>query len=545
MKRQLTRSLTSICVCLGVSLPAAATPDASRTVFLLMAPDRGFLGNEEVRDAFGAFSDSGVEAGLLFVTRERADENLQGVWDSLIAQHDPDRVIALPLFLSENDTLFDTARKALDGLDGPPITMAAPLGESYLAEEILFDRVGALAPSTADDATLVVITAGAHSEESTSRIREDLEPLAARAARKYGLAGSRVHVMQDGASDDARDAAVDALMNDLSSIVSARERPVIVPFSLGMKYTNMMSEWSFLKMRMAKVPEVVADGAGVLPHDNIRIWLRKSTNQYRPLNKQNIGVILVPHGASFNWNETMRRGIEPIRGEYVTADAFSMVDPMLISRAAKQLEERGMRAALLVRIFFMKDSFHKKARYVLGLTPETRGFPARVRSSLVFHTVGGVAGSPQLASALVDRLDEISTDPRKETLILLGHGSGNDTVNDRWLEILAGLADEIRDLSGAPFRDIRYHTWREDWPDKREAAIAAIRADVETASKGDGTALVMPVRTTGQGPAEHYLEGLDYRYGKGFAPHGEFEDWLRSVIEVGMSELMATTGGTD
>ena len=65
-----------------------------------------------------------------------------------------------------------------------------------------------------------------------------------------------------------------------------------------------------------------------------------------------------------------------------------------------------------------------------------------------------------LTSRLVDRVDEISTAPNRETIVLVGHGSGNDKVNDRWLELLASLARDIGERWDG-FRAIRYHTWRE------------------------------------------------------------------------------------
>ena len=529
------RALIIVVALLGLGLPTATA--GTRTAFLVIAPDRGFLGNEEVREVFEDFATSVDDAQLAFVTQERAEENLRNVWKSLPTEGQTARVVVLPLFLSKHDALYKKAQGVLDAFGGPLVSFGIPLGASYLAEEILFDRVEALASSHVGNEQLVVITAGANSSTAESGIREDLEPLVDRAAKKYGLAGGRLYVIHDGAeTEEARSASIEGMMKDLESVCTGEERTLVVPFSLGMKYTTMMSEWSYLKRRMREFSGIVSDGRGVLPHANVGHWLQKSVTHALPLDREDIGVILVPHGSDYNWNETMRRGISPIRDEYVTEDAFSMVDPLLIENAVRKLEARGVRAALVVRIFFMESSFRTKAEYVLGLRPDYRSFPRRVRSGLVFHTAGGVAASQHLARALVDRVDEISTAPNRETIVLVGHGSGNDKVNDRWLELLASLARDIGERWDG-FRAIRYHTWREDWPDKRRDAVAAIRADVEAASKDDGIALVLPIRTTGQGPATRYLDGLKYRYGTGFAPHPEFTAWLQSVIEQGLLKL--------
>jgi hypothetical protein len=101
---------------------------------------------------------------------------------------------------------------------------------------------------------------------------------------------------------------------------------------------------------------------------------------------------------------------------------------------------------------------------------------------------------------------------------------------------LATMADTMRARGGDAFRDIKYHTWREDWPDKRKQTIPEIRQMVEEAS-ANGTAIVIPARTTAQGRAEQYLGDLDYRYGTGFAPHPLFVEWLRDQIEQGIRTL--------
>lgn len=58
------------------SLYAAEPEPANQTGFLVVAADRGFVGNEEIRDAFTSFSAS-HPAELIFVTDERTRQTLQ------------------------------------------------------------------------------------------------------------------------------------------------------------------------------------------------------------------------------------------------------------------------------------------------------------------------------------------------------------------------------------------------------------------------------------------------------------------------------------
>jgi protoheme ferro-lyase len=263
-----------------------------------------------------------------------------------------------------------------------------------------------------------------------------------------------------------------------------------------------------------------------------------------------VGVIAVPHGSEYNWNETMREGLAPLTDDYTIAEAFSMVDPPVIERAVRQLENEGVKAAVMVRIFSMESNFQEKAHYILGLR-DTFGrsimgerFPERIPTHLQMTTLGGLEASPHFAKGLLDRAQAISENPSEETILLLAHGTGSDEKNAHWMENLLSMADTMRAHGGDAFRDIKVHTWREDWPEKRKQTIPEIQQMVKEASE-NGTALVVPARTTAQGRASQYLEGLDYRYGKGFAPHPQFEAWMREQIETGIDRLQAAPQSPD
>ena len=162
------RALIIVVALLGLGLPTATA--GTRTAFLVIAPDRGFLGNEEVREVFEDFATSVDDAQLAFVTQERAEENLRNVWKSLPTEGQIARVVVLPLFLSKHDALYKKAQGVLDAFGGPLVSFGIPLGASYLAEEILFDRVEALASSHVGNEQLVVITAGANSSTAESAL---------------------------------------------------------------------------------------------------------------------------------------------------------------------------------------------------------------------------------------------------------------------------------------------------------------------------------------------------------------------------------------
>jgi hypothetical protein len=168
----------------------------------------------------------------------------------------------------------------------------------------------------------------------------------------------------------------------------------------------------------------------------------------------------------------------------------------------------------------------------------------RIRSASRFATEGGLEDSDRFAAALVDRALALSTDPSRETVVLVAHGTGDDATNAHWKTVLASLAEKMRAGDGAAFRAIKAGTWREDWPGKREPEVAAIRAIVEEASRDGGRALVIPARTTAQGPERELLDGLTYELGHGFAPHPQFEAWFEEQIQAGIKRLGARPPGT-
>lgn len=563
---------------------ATAAATAAPTGFLVLAPDRGFLGNEEMRDVFDAFRADVPEAVLAFATAEQTTENLQAALEELAAGTSGlTEVVVLPFFLSEDEALYRQARAALDAAlqaafpasARPALRFAAPFGQSYLAEEVLFDRVAALLATLPEDARpapamghgghggghgsgqgeghaaqahggpgLVLVGSGAATPADEAAIRADLEPLVRRAAHKFGLTGGRVAVLYDWSAPDTSMQAAVAGITAAAQATAAHGPALVVPFNLSPRLTTMMTDWRRVQGAVRGVEGVVQDGAGVLPHPNALRWLVRTANGYRPLAQDEIGVILVPHGSDYNWNRAMRAALAPIKARYVTEEAFSMVDPFVVERAVRRLEARGVKAAVLVRIFSLESSFKEQAEYILGLRPEYRGPHAeRIASHLRFATAGGLEAHPYLADAMLQRAREISTDPARETVVLVAHGTGGDDANAHWMENLGRIAAHIE--QHGDFRDVRFHTWREDWPDKREASIRAIRTMVEEAGRDGGTALVIPVRTIDQGPEATFLEGLTYRHGTGFAPHPSFVKWVEEMIRQGTATLAEPLPGDE
>jgi sirohydrochlorin ferrochelatase len=563
--------------------PAAAglPGSAQKPGFLVLVADRGFLGNEEVRDAFAGFAEA-RSAALVFVTDDGSPEMLEDAVEGL-RRSGARRIVILPLFLSDGHPRLRTALALLGkghgllpaGSDAADVSVARPFGESYLAVEARADRLRALdepagrrrCPDPRDGrlgCRVVVVDHGALDDGSRRAMQEDLERVVRQAAAGLGFRDVRAAVWPDRSALD-RDALEDAVVAEIvgprrfgSSDDAAADAPVVVlPSHLGRHLDAMMSVSSDLRRALPAAVEVLP--GSVTPHPAVGMWLEREARRFEPLPADRTGLLLLAHGSDIRWNETLRRAGDPLRDRWIVEEAFTMADPSVVERAVRRLEVRGARAAVVVRAFGLAESFEAEVEQMLGLDVErclqegvgeacasahsdshhghrVAGAPYRIRSALIFATAGGLDDHPLFARALLDRARELSRDPQRETVILVAHGSGDDNRNERWRGILRSLARQMREL-GAGFRAIEVGTWREDWPEKRGPEIARIRRLVEQAARDGGRALVIPARTTGRGPEERFLAGLEFELGQGFAPHPLFAHWVEEQVRFGLQRL--------
>jgi sirohydrochlorin ferrochelatase len=544
----------------GATAPAHDASSAPEAGFLVVAPDRGFLGNEEIRDAFGALTAE-RNAELVFVTDARTRESLAQALAAL-KKRGARRAVALPFFLSTSDPRYVLANGLLAGDQARalplPVAPGRAFGESYLAVEALADRFRAVANPAGR--RVVVMGYGARDPVGREQLEADAQRLADLAAEGFGFEKVTALVWYDRAADDPA-ARRQEIVQALASAAEGGARPVVVPFHLGRKFDSMMSFEAELRRVLPAGAELLADASAA--EAPFATWLRREANRHVPPKPGEIGVVLLAHGADFHWNETMRQAVKPLEARYKIEYAFSMADPPTLERAVRRLERRGARAIVIVRVFALTDSFERDIERMFGLDIEASrkatahnahaghamhghddhghgaGVPMRIRTAAVVQSRGGLDDHPLFARALLARAQALSTDPARETVILTAHGANSDARNARWLEVLESLAGRMRAQAGQKFRAIKFATWREDWPAKRAPWIARVRQMVEEAGRDGGRALVIPARTNAQGPERKFLEGLDYALGEGFAPHPLFARWFEEQIAAGRAALAA------
>ncbi len=547
----------------ALALPAA-TAHAAGPGFLVAAPDRGFLGNEEIRDQFDAF-DQHVPAQLVFVTDARTADNYRTAVQAL-KDEGADEIVILPLFVSRADARFAQLQQAAAANTGLATRSARPWGESYLAVEALAQQL----PATGKG-RLVLAGAGAHDADGATRIASDLRRIAHAAIAGTGFTQVDIAVWPEHKAPDA-----DTLETKAQAVLTHAANSTAIPFHLGKRLDGMMA-LSLAQER--SLPEHAHWIAESPPGPLLLTWMQREANRHQRWHdgaNGDIGVIIAAHGSDWHWNDTMRQAVRPLAARYRLAFAYSMADRPIVERAVRRLEAQGAKVIVIVRVFGLEDSFRSSFLKMSGADVEqpytthttTPGEHAhghiahtptpaashdhghghatgtgRIPSSALILTAGGLGDDRRFALALLDRARALSTDPSRETIILTAHGTNNDARNAEWLKVLDRIATHMRSAGADQFRNIRVATWREDWPDKSAEWIPRVRTWVETAAR-DGTAIVIPARTNGTGPEDKLLDGLDYRLGSGFAPHPLFAEWVESQVHQALDEARPNKSAT-
>lgn len=264
---------------------------------------------------------------------------------------------------------------------------------------------------------------------------------------------------------------------------------------------------------------------------------------------QDFGVLVMAHGGGPTWNGEVETMLAPVARDYPIEIAFGMADPATMQEAVQKLEARGVRRIAVVRLFISGESWYERTEQILGVRPGAPPRPQqsadaghgahgghnmdlwRINTTASFAlSQEGLADAPEMGSVLVERARALSHDPQRESVLILAHGPEDDGENDRWLARIDARAQSVR--QAAPYRAVRVETLREDWPEKRAASEARIRAFVQEASANGGRAIVIPYRLSGFGPYARVLEGLAYESdGKGLIPSAEVERWVRRQAE--------------
>jgi sirohydrochlorin cobaltochelatase len=249
------------------------------------------------------------------------------------------------------------------------------------------------------------------------------------------------------------------------------------------------------------------------------------------------------HGGSKEWNAAVEAAAAPLRDRWAVDICYGMAVSSAIEASVKRLEEKGAREIAVVRLFVSGDSWREETEYILGLRASLPEEKKHAHASLPHHghhameaprpiarraqiamSRDGLGDSSLVDGILVDRVKALSVDPAQETVLIIAHGPGDDAEDSRWIADMKERLGALRSVG--QFKRVEVATLREDWPEKRKAAEARIRAIVEEGAAA-GRVIVVPFRVAGFGPYGDVLKGLTYvSDGQGFLPHPNVTRWI-------------------
>lgn len=536
-----------------------AAAASGSTGFLVVAPDRGFVGNQETQAVFDAFRAS-YQAALAFGGREYGDRPgnyssyLTNAVDQLRAAGAKE-IVAIPLFLSSSDPIFKKVQAELPKVaSNVPVQWAPTMQGSHLVAQILLDRVTALSRD-AERERVILLGTGAGDATGEEVLRKELQRLADYVRRYLKFKEVQVGVYYDRDAEpklrEAHNEKVDRLVTEAAAKKGAT---LVVPWMIGPKFDSAMSQTQWMKGKFEDL-DIVFDEQEVLTHPNALLWLKQTANQHVAASPGEIGVVIMPHGWTQPYNDTVESVVAPLTSRYRIAMAYGMADPFTIQQAVSRLEAKGVRRIAFIRMYALADHMKAASDYILGLsdTPPGAGHdygghgaaaPMQVRSAALFSTYGGYEEDHRaIAEILHERINAVSKDPARETVILVAHGSESDEGNAAWLRAMNAHVDQLKKLTKPPFRAIKVATVREDWPEKREKAVADLKEMIKQGNQ-DGRVLLISNRLFGSGPYKRLLDGSDYVLSdQGFAPHPNLTRWLENGIErtiAGMNQGLTT-----
>ena len=249
------------------------------------------------------------------------------------------------------------------------------------------------------------------------------------------------------------------------------------------------------------------------------------------------GVLVLTHGFREQGDQMFRKQVQPIGDIFPTSMGVGMAMMMSdhIQIALNDLEAAGAKEIVVVPVTSSAtNELHRQWLYIFGKQEkaEFANVP-RVKSNARLLFVPPPGDDPLVGEILLDNALELSQDPKKEAVFIVGHGPSADEDNAEELRVLAGLAKIIKQDGG--FASVQGMTLQDDSaPEVRAANVAKLRAAVEASARKGQRVLVVTNLISGrsvQAKLRSDLKGLDYEFNsKGLVNHPNFMKWMGEAI---------------
>lgn len=245
-------------------------------------------------------------------------------------------------------------------------------------------------------------------------------------------------------------------------------------------------------------------------------------------NTTRTGVLVIVHGSSNpNWIKEVETAIHESKTTLpIVIGHLEFTENATIEHGIRALEKQGINTILSIPLFVSSASTHiEEIKYALGVIArpiiETDIKPISSSSQIVW--IDPMDTHPLIIDIIMERIKTLSTDPRKEVLFFVAHGSDKSTFHQKWESML----EEIKQLVGRQFsfKQIVHGTLHPDNLEKRAVHAAKSGHSIIVIplflSEGYFTNKVIPSK----------LKGLSYKWNaKTYLPHPLVSVWLDESI---------------
>jgi len=243
-----------------------------------------------------------------------------------------------------------------------------------------------------------------------------------------------------------------------------------------------------------------------------------------------VGILALAHGYKPEANKQWMAKFDSVSREYPTGYGLgmAMMSADHIQSAIDGLEAAGAKTILVLRTETGDtNSLNYQWQYIFGRRDEAS-----------YLTIPRVTAHPIMGEIMLEHALELSTDPSKEMVIILGHGAMTPKENEMDLATMAKHAEAIK--KGGGFRDVKRWNVQDDLPaDKRAANVDKIRGWI-SAAKAQGMDVIVVTNALTQSGIMRRLQKDVSGTGAKFSDQGlmqspRFSDWIKTAVEENIS----------
>jgi len=252
---------------------------------------------------------------------------------------------------------------------------------------------------------------------------------------------------------------------------------------------------------------------------------------------QKTGALILAHGYGKEGDRSFRNSMDALSSKYITSLSLgmSMMTSKHIECALLDMKNKGAENIYVVPISSTShNSLVQQWEYIFGLRNDHAY--TKVKSFQLDNVVflNAIDDHPIAKQIVFDHVQEISTDPGNEVVVIIAHGPVSKINNDFELELLENIAIYIRE--NGKFNDVRAFTIQDDAPKEiRSTNINQIKTFMQAASLNGNNVLMVSNLMSGKGIQKKIYDdfsGLDYKFNsKGFLNHPQFKEWIIQSIE--------------